>query len=54
VGYELLRRSMLSLAGRGCGHASLTVTASNESAIALYERAGFTKLRRFAAYVWES
>jgi ribosomal protein S18 acetylase RimI-like enzyme len=54
VGYELLRRSMLSLASRGCGHASLTVTASNESAIALYERAGFTKLRRFAAYVWES
>jgi ribosomal protein S18 acetylase RimI-like enzyme len=53
VGYQLIRRSLESLAKHGCRKASLTVTSSNEDAIALYERMGFRKVRDFAAYVWE-
>ena len=53
LGYELLRRSLLSLAARGCRTVSLTVTAANQSAIRLYERMGFRTRRSFAAFVWE-
>jgi ribosomal protein S18 acetylase RimI-like enzyme len=53
LGYELLRRSLLALAAHGCRSASLTVTASNDTAIRLYQRMGFEKIRDFAAYVWE-
>jgi ribosomal protein S18 acetylase RimI-like enzyme len=53
LGYELLRRSLLALADHGCRSVSLTVTASNTSAIQLYERMGFVNRRDFAAYVWE-
>ena len=53
LGYELLRRSMVALADHGCRTVSLTVTASNASAIRLYERMGFVNRRDFAAYVWE-
>jgi ribosomal protein S18 acetylase RimI-like enzyme len=53
VGYELLRRSLISLRDAHCTFASLTVTAANRSAIDLYERVGFETLRRFSAYVWE-
>jgi Acetyltransferases len=53
IGYELMRRSMVSLAERGCRKVSLTVTASNQVAIQLYQRMGFRAMRRFAAYVWE-
>ncbi|HTR34765.1 MAG TPA: GNAT family N-acetyltransferase [Bryobacteraceae bacterium] len=53
VGYELIRRSLESLARHGCRKVSLTVTASNTEAIALYERMGFRKTRSFAAYVWD-
>ncbi len=53
VGYELIRRSLESLAKHGCTKASLTVTAANQEAIALYERMGFVKTRDFSAYVWE-
>jgi ribosomal protein S18 acetylase RimI-like enzyme len=53
LGYELLRRSMLALAGHGCRLVSLTVTESNRNAIELYERMGFYKRRDFSAYVWE-
>ena len=53
VGYELIRRSLESLAGHGCHKVSLTVTAANTDAIALYERMGFRKTRNFFAYVWE-
>jgi len=52
VGYELIRRSLESLARHGCRKASLTVTSSNREAIALYERMGFRHSRDFAAYVW--
>ena len=53
VGYELLRRSLGSLRENGCRNASLTVTASNHDAVALYERIGFRTARQFSAYVWE-
>lgn len=53
VGYELIRRSLESLARHGCRKVSLTVTAGNTEAIALYERMGFRKTRNFFAYVWE-
>jgi ribosomal protein S18 acetylase RimI-like enzyme len=53
VGYELLRRSLTALRVMGCRWASLTVTAANEGAVALYERVGFRTVARFTAYVWE-
>lgn len=53
VGYQLIRRSLESLARHGCQKVSLTVTAANVEAIALYEHIGFSKTRNFFAYVWE-
>jgi ribosomal protein S18 acetylase RimI-like enzyme len=53
IGYELLRRSLTTLRDIGCRSASLTVTAANDDAVALYERVGFHTARRFSAYVWE-
>jgi ribosomal protein S18 acetylase RimI-like enzyme len=53
LGYELMRRSMESLAARGCRAVSLTVTTANESALRLYRSMGFVPRRAFSAYVWE-
>ena len=53
LGYELMRRSLAALAAHGCRSVSLTVTASNEAAVLLYQRMGFVVRRNFAAYVWE-
>ncbi len=53
LGYELMRHSLLALAAHGRRKVTLTVTASNESAIRLYRRMGFTSIRDFAAYVWD-
>jgi ribosomal protein S18 acetylase RimI-like enzyme len=53
LGYELLRRSLVSLAAHGCNKVSLTVTAANTGAGRLYQRMGFVPRRSFAAYVWE-
>ncbi|MGI8745647.1 MAG: GNAT family N-acetyltransferase [Bryobacteraceae bacterium] len=53
VGYELLRRALQALAQHGCRKATLTVTAANQEAIAVYDKMGFKKTRSFAAYVWE-
>ena len=53
IGYELLRQSLTTLRDMGCTSASLTVTAANEDAVALYERVGFETIRRFSAFVWE-
>ncbi|HTP87211.1 MAG TPA: N-acetyltransferase [Bryobacteraceae bacterium] len=52
-GYELIRRSLDALIAAGCRAASLTVTASNTEAIALYERLGFRTVKKFSACVWE-
>ncbi len=54
IGYELIRRSLESLARHGCRKASLTVTSTNQEAIALYERMGFRRARDFSAYVWSN
>jgi ribosomal protein S18 acetylase RimI-like enzyme len=53
IGHELLRQSLATLREMGCTSASLTVTAANEDAVALYERVGFETIRRFSAFVWE-
>ena len=53
IGHELLRQSLMGLRDAGCRSASLTVTAANEEAVALYERVGFRTVRQFPAYVWE-
>jgi ribosomal protein S18 acetylase RimI-like enzyme len=53
VGYELMRRSIETLRRAGCRRVSLTVTSSNREAIALYERVGFQRQRRFRAIVWD-
>jgi ribosomal protein S18 acetylase RimI-like enzyme len=52
-GYELMRRSLEALINAGCRAASLTVTAANTEAIALYERIGFRTVKEFSACVWE-
>jgi ribosomal protein S18 acetylase RimI-like enzyme len=53
IGHELMRQSLTTLREMGCISASLTVTAANEDAVALYERVGFETIRRFPAFVWE-
>jgi ribosomal protein S18 acetylase RimI-like enzyme len=53
AGYALLRQSLMALRDVGCRAATLTVTAANAGAVALYERVGFRTIRRFSAYVWE-
>lgn len=53
IGHALLRRSLLTLREVGCRAVSLTVTATNREAVALYERVGFRTLRKFSAYAWE-
>jgi ribosomal protein S18 acetylase RimI-like enzyme len=53
LGYELIRRSLETLARHGATKATLTVTTTNRTAIALYERMGFRKVREFTAHVWD-
>jgi ribosomal protein S18 acetylase RimI-like enzyme len=53
LGHELLGRSLTTLKEAGCRSASLTVTAINADAVALYERVGFRVSRKFSAYAWE-
>jgi len=53
IGHALLRRSLMTLRELGCRSGSLTVTAANRGAVELYERVGFSTVRRFTAYVWE-
>ena len=54
VGYELMRRSLDAMVRHGCRKVSLTVTASNEEAVAIYERMGFRTVRNFVAHVWDT
>lgn len=54
VGRELLGQALDAYRAHGCEAVSLTVTASNQHAIELYERLGFQVHKRFPAFVWES
>jgi ribosomal protein S18 acetylase RimI-like enzyme len=53
LGKELLRAAVDALARHGARSVSLTVTASNNTAISLYENFGFQRGRLFYAYIWE-
>ena len=53
LGYELLRRAIISQAGLGCDEVSLTVTEANLPALRLYEHMGFREIHRFDAFVWD-
>jgi ribosomal protein S18 acetylase RimI-like enzyme len=54
LGYELMRQALESFRQAGYQGLSLTVTAANTAATALYDRMGFQTLREFSAYVWSS
>lgn len=53
LGGELLWRTTEAFLTRGCQALSLTVSASNDGAVRLYQRIGFRTIRQFRAYVWE-
>lgn len=53
LGYELLRLGLAHLEQAGATSVSLTVTASNQQAIRLYESVGFRAVSSFPALVWE-
>ncbi len=52
LGTLLLHRAANTLRARGFGRLSLTVTAGNHRAAALYRRVGFTQQHTFDAVVW--
>lgn len=54
LGNELLRESADALYQHGAKLVSLTVTASNRTAISIYDRFAFRTTRTFFAYIWES
>ena len=54
LGRQLLSRASQEYRRHGCDAVSLTVTASNEGAIRLYESMGFRTIHRFPAIVWEA
>jgi ribosomal protein S18 acetylase RimI-like enzyme len=53
LGYELLRRAAGALRAAGANRITLTVTSSNTAAVRLYERCGFSVMRKFFGVVWE-
>lgn len=53
IGRVLMEHSIQALKRRGYEALSLTVTASNASAVRLYEHLGFRTIKTFAAGVWE-
>lgn len=53
LGRALLARCLAQLARQRLAAATLTVTAGNASALALYRQLGFHPLLEFDAYVWE-
>lgn len=54
LGRMLLEASIAGLLQRRFHALSLTVTSANSRAVQIYERAGFTTLRTFAAAVWRA
>jgi ribosomal-protein-alanine N-acetyltransferase len=53
IGEALLAHTARALQRRNFSSLSLTVTAANERAVALYKRLGFELQRIFDAFVWE-
>lgn len=53
LGKALMQECARNLAQRGYQMLTLTVTASNQNAVALYERMGFQGTHRFDAMVWD-
>lgn len=53
LGRLLMRECARTLARRGFSLLTLTVTASNPKAVALYEKLGFRATHRFDAMVWD-
>ena len=54
LGAALLGESIRALTAAGAQTVSLTVTATNANAIALYRKFGFSAARTFFAYVWDA
>ena len=54
LGRQLLLRSIAALHNEHARRISLAVTATSETALRLYQRCGFTEIRRFYACLWES
>ena len=52
LGRRLLEASLQALRVRNFTHVSLTVTSGNERAVRLYEKLGFSTVKKFAAGVW--
>jgi ribosomal protein S18 acetylase RimI-like enzyme len=50
LGRRLMEAALAASAAGGCSGASLTVTAENRSAVALYRSLGFTVLKEFSAF----
>jgi ribosomal protein S18 acetylase RimI-like enzyme len=54
LGRQLMEASIQALRARHFHALSLTVTAANATAVELYERLGFRKIKAFAAGVWQA
>src|ERR1700690_3696410 len=54
LGRQLMEASIQALRARHFHALSLTVTAANATAVELYERLGFRKIKTFAAGVWQA
>jgi ribosomal protein S18 acetylase RimI-like enzyme len=52
LGRLLMEASLQALRVRNFTHVSLTVTSGNERAVQLYEKLGFSTVKKFAAGVW--
>jgi GNAT superfamily N-acetyltransferase len=52
LGRRLMQASLQALRMRGYETVTLTVTSGNERAVRLYEKLGFTTIKKFAAGVW--
>lgn len=52
LGRRLMDASLQALKARRYSAVTLTVTSTNENAVRLYEKLGFTTIKKFAAGVW--